>query len=90
MKRETSFTIYHKGKVLLDTFLYFGKDELRNVFKDAGVMIFSFFFFLCLSYIRCFLFIIYIITKVVHEAKMVGGSNQSDSYFESVSITRTG
>lgn len=57
MKREHRLRYIIK-EGLLDTF-YIWKDELRNVFKDAGVMIF---FFLCLSYIRCFIHL-YIITR---------------------------
>ena len=57
MKREHRLRYIIK-EGLLDTF-YIWKDELRNVFKDAGVMIF---FFLVPSYIRCFIHL-YIITR---------------------------
>ena len=36
MKKGTSFTIYNQGRNL-DTFLHL-EDELKNVFKDEGVL----------------------------------------------------
>lgn len=67
---------------ILDTF-YIWKEELRNVFKDTGVMIF--FFLVPLAYPVLYAFIYN--NEVVREAKMVV-VDQSDSYLSREFIRR--
>ena len=76
MKREHRLRYIIK-EGLLDTF-YIWKDELRNVFKDAGVMI----FFFLVPFVYPLLYSFIYNNEVVHEAKMVV-VDQSDSLFES-------
>ena len=73
MKREHRLRYIIK-EGLLDTF-YIWKDELRNVFKDAGVMI----FFFLVPFVYPLLYSFIYNNEVVHEAKMVV-VDQSDSY----------
>ena len=73
MKREHRLRYIIK-EGLLDTF-YIWKDELRNVFKDAGVMI----FFFLVPFVYPLLYSFRYNNEVVHEAKMVV-VDQSDSY----------
>ena len=73
MKREHRLRYIIK-EGLLDT-LYIWKDELRNVFKDAGVMI----FFFLVPFVYPLLYSFIYNNEVVHEAKMVV-VDQSDSY----------
>ncbi len=73
MKREHRLRYIIKEGIL-DTF-YIWKDELKNVFKDEGVLIF--FFLVPFAYPLLYSFIYN--NEVVHEAKMVG-VDQSDSY----------
>ena len=73
MKREHRLRYIIKEGIL-DTF-FIWKDELKNVFKDSGVMIF--FFLVPFSYPLLYAFIYN--NEVVHNAKMVV-VDQSDSY----------
>ena len=73
MKREHRLRYIIK-EGLLDTF-YIWKEELRNVFKDAGVMI----FFFLVPFVYPLLYSFIYNNEVVHEAKMVV-VDQSDSY----------
>lgn len=73
MKREHRLRYIIKEGIL-DTF-YIWKDELKNVFKDEGVLIF--FFLVPFAYPLLYSFIYN--NEVVHEAKMVV-VDQSDSY----------
>ena len=73
MKREHRLRYIIK-EGLLDTF-YIWKDELRNVFKDAGVLI----FFFLVPFVYPLLYSFIYNNEVVHEAKMVV-VDQSDSY----------
>ena len=73
MKREHRLRYIIK-EGLLDTF-YIWKDELRNVFKDAGVMI----FFFLVPFVYPLLYSFIYNNEVVHEAKMVV-VDQSDSF----------
>lgn len=73
MKREHRLR-YMIKEGILDTF-YIWKDELKNVFKDEGVLIF--FFLVPFAYPLLYSFIYN--NEVVHEAKMVV-VDQSDSY----------
>ena len=73
MKREHRLRYIIK-EGLLDT-LYIWKDELRNVFKDAGGMI----FFFLVPFVYPLLYSFIYNNEVVHEAKMVV-VDQSDSY----------
>ncbi len=73
MKREHRLRyIIKEGH--LDVF-YIWKDELRNVFKDVGVMI----FFFLVPFVYPLLYSFIYNNEVVHEAKMVV-VDQSDSY----------
>lgn len=81
MKREHRLRhIIKEG--ILDTF-YIWKDELKNVFKDEGVLIF--FFLVPFAYPLLYSFIYN--NEVVHEAKMVV-VDQSDSYLSREFIRR--
>lgn len=73
MKREHRLRYIIKEGIL-DTF-YIWKDELKNVFKDEGVLIF--FFLVPFAYPLLYSFIYN--NEVVHEAKVVV-VDQSDSY----------
>ena len=73
MKREHRLRYIIKEGIL-DTF-YIWKDELKNVFKDAGVLIF--FFVVPFAYPLLYSFIYN--NEVIREAKMVV-VDQSDSY----------
>ena len=73
MKKEHRLRYIIKEGIL-DTF-YIWKDELKNVFKDEGVLIF--FFLVPFAYPLLYSFIYN--NEVVHEAKMVV-VDQSDSY----------
>ena len=73
MKREHRLRYIIK-EGLLDTY-YIWKEELRNVFKDAGVMI----FFFLVPFVYPLLYSFIYNNEVVHEAKMVV-VDQSDSY----------
>ena len=71
MKREHRLRYIIK-EGLLDTF-YSCKDELRNVFTDAGVMI----FFFLVPFVYPLLYSFISNNEGVHEAKIVCG-DQSD------------
>ena len=73
MKREHRLRYIIKEGIL-DTF-FIWKDELKNVFKDSGVMI----FFFLVPFIYPLLYAFIYNNEVVHNAKMVVG-DQSDSY----------
>lgn len=73
MKREHSLRYIIKEGIL-DTF-FIWKDELKNVFKDSGVMI----FFFLVPFIYPLLYAFIYNNEVVHNAKMVV-VDQSDSY----------
>ena len=73
MKREPSLRYINKEGIL-DTF-FIWKDELKNVFKDSGVMI----FFFLVPFIYPLLYAFIYNNEVVHNAKMVV-VDQSDSY----------
>ena len=73
MKREHRLRYIIKEGIL-DTF-FIWKDELKNVFKDSGVMI----FFLLVPFIYPLLYAFIYNNEVVHNAKMVV-VDQSDSY----------
>lgn len=73
MKREHRLRYIIK-EGLLDTF-FIWKDELKNVFKDSGVMI----FFFLVPFIYPLLYAFIYNNEVVHNAKMVV-VDQSDSY----------
>ena len=73
MKREHRLRYIIKEGVL-DTF-FIWKDELKNVFKDSGVMI----FFFRVPFIYPLLYAFIYNNEVVHNAKMVV-VDQSDSY----------
>lgn len=81
MNRESRLGYIIKEGIL-DMF-YIWKEELRNVFKDTGVMIF--FFLVPLAYPVLYAFIYD--NEVVHEAKMVV-VDQSDSYLSREFIRR--
>ena len=73
MKKETRLRyIIREG--ILDTF-YIWKEELKNVFKDSGVMI----FFFLVPFVYPLLYAFIYNNEVVHDAKMVV-VDQSDSY----------
>lgn len=73
MKREHRLRYIIKEGIL-DTF-FIWKDELKNVFKDSGVMI----FFFLVPFIYPLLYAFIYNNEVVHNAKMVV-VDQSDSY----------
>ena len=73
MKREHRLRYIIK-EAILDTF-FIWKDELKNVFKDSGVMI----FFFLVPFIYPLLYAFIYNNEVVHNAKMVV-VDQSDSY----------
>ena len=73
MKREHRL-LYIIKEGILDTF-FIWKDELKNVFKDSGVMI----FFFLVPFIYPLLYAFIYNNEVVHNAKMVV-VDQSDSY----------
>ena len=73
MKREHRLRYIIKEDIL-DTF-FIWKDELKNVFKDSGVMI----FFFLVPFIYPLLYAFIYNNEVVHNAKMVV-VDQSDSY----------
>lgn len=73
MKREHRLRYIIKEGIQ-DTF-YIWKDELKNVFKDSGVMI----FFLLVPFVYPLLYAYIYNNEVVHEAKLVV-VDQSDSY----------
>lgn len=73
MKREYRLR-YIIGEGIRDTF-FIWKDELKNVFKDSGVMI----FFFLVPFIYPLLYAFIYNNEVVHEAKMVV-VDQSDSH----------
>ena len=73
MKREHRLRYIIKEGIL-DTF-FIWKDELKNVFKDSGVMI----FFFLVPFIYQLLYAFIYNNEVVHNAKMVV-VDQSDSY----------
>lgn len=73
MKREHRLRYIIKEGIL-DTF-FIWKDELKNVFKDSGVMI----FFFLVPFIYPLLYTFIYNNEVVHNAKMVV-VDQSDSY----------
>ena len=73
MKREHRLRYIIKEGIL-DTFIIW-KDELKNVFKDSGVMI----FFFLVPFIYPLLYAFIYNNEVVHNAKMVV-VDQSDSY----------
>lgn len=73
MKREHRLRYIIKEGIL-DTF-FIWKDELKNVFKDSGVMI----FFFLVPFVYPLLYAFIYNNEVVHDAKMVV-VDQSDSY----------
>lgn len=73
MKRENRLRYIIKEGIL-DTF-YIWKSEMKNVFKDSGVMI----FFFLVPFIYPLLYAFIYNNEVVHEAKMVV-VDQSDTY----------
>lgn len=73
MKKETRLR-YIVREGILDTF-YIWKEELKNVFKDSGVMI----FFFLVPFVYPLLYAFIYNNEVVHDAKMVV-VDQSDSY----------
>ena len=81
MKREHRLRYIIK-EGLLDTF-YIWKDELRNVFKDAGVMI----FFFLVPFVYPLLYSFIYNNEVVHEAKMVVVDQSDSTYALSPSAT---
>lgn len=81
MKREHRLRYIIK-EGLLDTF-YIWKNELKNVFKDAGVMI----FFFLVPFVYPLLYSFIYNNEVVHEAKMVV-VDQSDSYLSREFVRR--
>lgn len=85
MKREHRLR-YIIGEGIRDTF-FIWKDELKNVFKDSGVMI----FFFLVPFIYPLLYAFIYNNEVVHEAKMVvvdqSGSHLSREYIRKVDAT---
>ena len=73
MKREHRLRYIIKEGILYTFFIW--KDELKNVFKDSGVMI----FFFLVPFIYPLLYAFIYNNEVVHNAKMVV-VDQSDSY----------
>lgn len=73
MKRENRL-LYIIKEGILDTF-YIWKSEMKNVFKDSGVMI----FFFLVPFVYPLLYAFIYNNEVVHEAKMVV-VDQSDTY----------
>ncbi|RHJ92546.1 ABC transporter permease [Parabacteroides bouchesdurhonensis] len=81
MKKEHRLRYIIKEGIL-DMF-YVWKDELKNVFKDSGVMI----FFFLVPFIYPLLYSFIYNNEVVHEAKMVV-VDQSDSYLSREFVRR--
>lgn len=81
MRREHRLRYIIKEGIL-DTF-YIWREELRNVFKDAGVMI----FFFLVPFVYPLLYSFIYNNEVVHEAKMVV-VDQSDSFLSREFIRR--
>lgn len=85
MKREYRLR-YIIGEGIRDTF-FIWKDELKNVFKDSGVMI----FFFLVPFIYPLLYAFIYNNEVVHEAKMVvvdrSDSHLSREYIRKVDAT---
>lgn len=85
MKREYRLR-YIIGEGIRDTF-FIWKDELKNVFKDSGVMI----FFFLVPFVYPLLYAFIYNNEVVHEAKMVvvdrSDSHLSREYIRKVDAT---
>ena len=81
MKRENRL-LYIIKEGLLDTF-FIWKEEMKNVFKDSGVMI----FFFLVPFVYPLLYAFIYNNEVVHKAKMVV-VDQSDSYLSREFIRR--
>lgn len=81
MKREHRL-LYIIKEGILDTF-FIWKEELKNVFKDSGVMI----FFFLVPFVYPLLYAFIYDNEVVHEAKMVV-VDQSDSFLSREFIRR--